>query len=58
MFKIGDTVRLKTGGPLMTVALIKSDTEILCVWFVDDEKKSNAFHPDVLDADDGMPSSV
>ena len=55
MFKVGDTVKLKSGGPLMTVALIKTDTLILCEWFVGDEKKSEEFHPDTLDADDGMP---
>lgn len=55
MFKIGDTVSLKSGGPLMTVRLIKSDDEIICEWFLDNEKYSAHFHPDTLIADDGMP---
>lgn len=35
-FKAGDIVKLKSGGPIMTIAWIE-DTEAYCEWF--DEKK-------------------
>lgn len=31
-FKIGDTVRLKSGGPLMTIKAI-STSRVICTWF-------------------------
>ena len=55
MFKVGDTVVLKSGGPPMTVLLEKPDNIFTCVWFVGDEKKSADFHADTLALDDGMP---
>tara|TARA_B100000315_G_scaffold236682_1_gene252732 strand:- start:3703 stop:3876 length:174 start_codon:yes stop_codon:yes gene_type:complete len=49
--KVGDTVRLKSGGPLMTVEHI-DETEgiasVLCSWFVEDEKKTSLFPPETL----------
>lgn len=49
-FKIGDTVRLKSGGPVMTVSNIRNDLTypINCVWFVDDELKNAQFKGDSL----------
>lgn len=50
-FKIGDVVRLKSGGPTMTVNKIWEDSEyrIGCVWFDDSNKQSVAsFHPETL----------
>lgn len=32
MFAIGDTVKLKSGGPMMTVAEIEGE-EVVCLWF-------------------------
>lgn len=34
MFKVGDTVKLKSGGPVMTVTSIDS-AESTCTWFHD-----------------------
>lgn len=31
-FNVGDVVRLKSGGPLMTIVEI-DDEEVTCVWF-------------------------
>jgi uncharacterized protein YodC (DUF2158 family) len=51
--KAGDTVRLKSGGPLMTVTMIV-DQEIQCMWFdKKDERKQDFFHVATLDKDDG-----
>ncbi len=40
-FKIGDTVRLKSGSPLMTVINVRpdetSEPNVACAWFSDDE---------------------
>jgi uncharacterized protein YodC (DUF2158 family) len=53
-FKPGDTVRLKSGGPLMTVSLIRQDGEVWCEWFDDKEApQSRGFKPTSLVADDG-----
>ena len=50
-FKIGDTVKLKSGGPPMTVNSITEETgEIYCQWFTEDEDKvrEGYFPPDTL----------
>jgi len=44
-FKVGDTVRLKSGGPLMTV---RNTGEIECTWFLKDQLKKGTFPADVL----------
>jgi uncharacterized protein YodC (DUF2158 family) len=55
-FKVGETVRLKSGGPLMTVVEARSDGTIFVSWFnKDEDKKSDHFPADSLEADDGMP---
>lgn len=57
--KVGDTARLKSGGPLMTVESIRSDlgddASILCVWFVKEEIKNGWFSPAALQPGDGVP---
>lgn len=53
-FEPGRTVRLKSGGPLMTVQSIDPDGLVNCEWF--DEKKTlqtKAFRASSLEADDG-----
>ena len=46
--KVGSVVRLKSGGPKMTV---KNDFygEWNCVWFIDDKIQSNTFTPESLE---------
>ena len=36
MIKVGSTVKLKSGGPLMTVTSI-SDERVMCMWFADEK---------------------
>lgn len=49
--KIGDTVQLKSGGPLMTVVRIESDGAVACMWYAPDaeEFRSQAFVVGALD---------
>lgn len=52
-FKPGDTVRLKSGGPLMTVEQIINGL-VRCSWFSEkNELKSQSFQPAALEKDDG-----
>ena len=55
VFKVGDVVRLKSGGPKMTVSEIvigtKSGTEsvtVRCTWFHDNRVESYNFQQDIL----------
>jgi uncharacterized protein YodC (DUF2158 family) len=56
-FKPGNTVRLKSGGPLMTVAFFEPQTHppsVHVVWFDHENKKHEAnFVPDTLINDNG-----
>jgi len=46
--KIGDLVKLKSGGPAMTVDNIQENGQIYCRWFVGREAREEYFSPDVL----------
>lgn len=47
-YQKGDLVRLKSGGPLMTVESIEED-QVYCVWFDEEDKpQGDDFHPDQL----------
>jgi uncharacterized protein YodC (DUF2158 family) len=48
-FKVGDMVKLKSGGPKMTVNSILANGKLMCAWF-DGTNKPNKeqFHPDAL----------
>jgi uncharacterized protein YodC (DUF2158 family) len=57
-FKIGDTVVLKSGSPIMTVekvraavdsGKIKTDASISCIWFDGTKKLDSSFPPDTLE---------
>ena len=59
-YKAGDTIRLKSGGPPMTVEKIESDAtgkpRAYCTWFDDNGALKHAsFEPGMLKPDDGMP---
>ena len=48
--KVGDVVRLKSGGPRMTIANTASNPAgILCTWFDQAEVKSSRFPPEALE---------
>lgn len=40
-FKPGDLVRLKSGGPKMTVSHRTGENELCCIWFASEGKKQN-----------------
>ena len=46
-FKLGDTVKLKSGSPLMTINVIRGEYAT-CSWFISGEQKSGRFHVDAL----------
>lgn len=50
-FKVGDTVSLKSGGPVMTVESIgqyNGKTKANCMWFNGAETKSDVFPMETL----------
>jgi uncharacterized protein YodC (DUF2158 family) len=53
--KEGDTVRLKSGSPSMTVEKITSDGFVSCVWFVEHKVNRDAFRPSALELYDDSP---
>lgn len=48
MFSIGDLVKLKSGGPAMTVWGVRADSITETCWFRGEELMRDAFHPDEL----------
>ena len=44
LFNPGDSVQLKSGGPLMTVKVLDGN-DIICVWFGSLKKKESRFQP-------------
>jgi len=57
-WKPKDLVRVKSGGPPMTVAGEDSRGMVLCEWFDGSNQKSGAFHPAVLVKYEPPPGSV
>jgi uncharacterized protein YodC (DUF2158 family) len=58
-FRIGDTVRLKSGGPTMTVTSVLplgGSRLFECAWFEGEKAHSERFPAGALEAHDGTPS--
>lgn len=55
-FKVGVTVRLKSGGPTMTINKIDGN-EISCQWFDNKEIKGATFIKEVLELNSGVVGS-
>jgi uncharacterized protein YodC (DUF2158 family) len=57
MFKVGDTVRLKSGGPLMTVTGVgtveRKGQMVSTSWFANTKEDKGHFPATSLEADDG-----
>jgi uncharacterized protein YodC (DUF2158 family) len=51
-FKIGDVVRLKSGGPKMVVHSLESSGMVWCQWFVDNKPAADSFKPETLELAD------
>lgn len=51
-FKVGDVVRMKSGGPMMTVIKIRDGGELECAWFNQNghefKHESYYFQPETL----------
>jgi len=47
-FKVGDVVKLKSGGPAMTVSEL-AVTQVWCMWFEGTEQKQAIFPVDALE---------
>ncbi|MGL5646545.1 MAG: YodC family protein [Clostridium sp.] len=50
--QIGSVVRLKSGGPLMTIVGNGFDGGYTCRWFAGDEVKEGNFIPESLELDE------
>lgn len=57
-FKKGDLVKLKSGGPVMTIdTVIESDNLASCKWFHNGEIKTHLFNLDALEESQSSNSS-
>jgi uncharacterized protein YodC (DUF2158 family) len=52
-FNNGDVVKLKSGGPKMTIRRIEPDGEVICDWFVGQKKEAGGFRPESLTTETG-----
>jgi uncharacterized protein YodC (DUF2158 family) len=48
-FKVGEIVKLKSGGPKITISEVIDDDEAICLWFVNDERRVETFEVCALD---------
>lgn len=56
--KVGAVVRLKSGGPDMTVESVDDDGEILCTWFQGADALSRSFRAEALKKAESASSRV
>jgi uncharacterized protein YodC (DUF2158 family) len=56
--KIGDVVKLKSGGPMMTVYSEGEDGHLVCQWFEGSDVKSASFPTASLQAAEAPPKPV
>jgi uncharacterized protein YodC (DUF2158 family) len=58
LYKTGDVVQLKSGGPWMTVRGYEptDSDEVLCEWFTGDLRYEKAFKQDMLNRYEPTPS--
>jgi uncharacterized protein YodC (DUF2158 family) len=47
-FKAGDTVKIKSGGPIMTVERKLENNYVACQWFIGEKLESGVFQNDSL----------
>ena len=48
-FQVADIVKLKSGGPPMTIESVNgADGKVYCVWFVEGEIQAALFTPETL----------
>lgn len=55
-FSVGDTVMLKSGGPMMTVEKVRGDT-VTCVWFDGKKAHDRKFLMSMLEPEDSIHAS-
>jgi len=55
--KLGETVCLNSGGPLMTIVEI-SDNVATCAWFNKEQRKKDTFPIEALKRSDGSPTKI
>lgn len=53
-YKTGDIVRLKSGGPGMTVEYVLQDGQIYCHWFSGNKLEGGSFNPEAIDLEDSL----
>lgn len=54
--KVGDVVKLKSGGPFMTVTRVEQEggkAIVFCSWFVGTKQERGNFPPDALEGSGG-----
>ena len=47
-WKPGDTVQLKSGGPVMTIRRVGDNGQVVCNWFVGQKIQEADFYPEQL----------
>lgn len=48
-FNLGETVRLRSGGPVMTINERAQGGGFVCVWFAGNDVKHHTFKPEALE---------